>query len=1219
MEVYGISVSNNAAYVRLYNKWGKLFIFLIDTGAHISVLKEEALGIIKVNEGDKVKIKGISGNQFDTIGSVKLKLSANRRFNFCQTLQVIPKSCSSFNSDGILGADFLTAHNVDIKFSNWTMIVNEPKRATIALLQYDQILYKSLPPYSRCHIQMLTNHNTSVYVEEACLNDNVFLHGCVQNPVNNTLTLTVDNLSHTPTPLKEFIPTIFTLNDCNVYTRKEKNIHNEEKCSNDKFLTELEPQLNLNGLSPQIAAIVKKVCKQFASIFHSDNEIDLPAKDFVQKIFLKPDAVPKYVKQYPLPPTNRRVIAEKVREMVQQGIAEPSVSSWNAPVLVVPKKDGKCLKDGRLVIDYRRLNDVVEDDKFPIPDITEILDGMDQEKFFTTLDLNQGYYQIQLDKDSRPYTAFTTSDGHFQLTRMPMGLKTSPSCFSRIMSIALRDLIGKICYVYLDDIIIYGKTVEQHEKNLATVFERLQQVGLKVKLKKCAFFRNSVTYLGHIISEKGLSPDPAKYQAITDFPAPETVVQVQSFLGLVNYYRRFVKDFSTIARPLYDLTKKNHPFNWTTDCQTAFDSLKQRVTSPPVLAFPDFSKPFILQTDSSEFALGAVLMNHDRRPIAFLSRSLKKEERNYHITDKELLAIVWSIKEFENYLFGQKFIVETDHRALVYLFKMNNPSSRLTRFRLTLEQFDFSVEYIKGEQNKVADALSRITINDLKELSCNVLTRAAKQREEVEKVEKEKNEIKDTDNEEQIVTKLLRKINDVPLIKFCNNIDEITQEKKHALIDKNKLVCCIPDEGIIYVTLPRPLDEPIEHALHSVKLGLSLVSKKAKIDRFAIKRKDFEDLGHNRTEILKFLGKNKEKSIKFYVIPDVEHIESEDVQEKILKNLHEMPTGGHFGPEKMWKTLKLKYYWPHMKKQIENLVRSCPICQTKKHTNIKKIPMKVTDTPATRFDRVFMDIVGPLPTSHSNNKYILTVQDDLTKFMVAEALPDKSANTVARTLVESFFFKYHFPKFLISDSGSEFANKTQQAVCGILKIQEIRSAPYHHQTIGSLENSHKVLGNFLRSFSEEDKYNWDLWLPYFSYAYNSTVHFATGYTPFELMFGEDNTIPDGKLKEIEPCYDIEDYSKELKYRLNIALDDAKRHINIEKEKRKIAYDKKNKTKLKNVNVGDYVLVKSEVGDKLDSIWKGPYLVVEIDDCNCLIKIRNNIKKIHKDNMKLFNT
>ena len=270
--------------------------------------------------------------------------------------------------------------------------------------------------------------------------------------------------------------------------------------------------------------------------------------------------------------------------------------------------------------------------------------------------------------------------------------------------------------------------------------------------------------------------------------------------------------------------------------------------------------------------------------------------------------------------------------------------------------------------------------------------------------------------------------------------------------------------------------------------------------------------------------------------------------------------------------------------------------------------MEITDTASSRFERLFMDIVGPLPQSHTGNKYILTTQDDLTKFLEAIPIPDKSANTVARALVEHIFLKYHFPTYLVSDCGLEFANKVQTSVCGLLKIKQITSAPYHHQSIGALENSHKVLNSFLRAFSDDDKFNWDLWLPYFTYCYNSNVHFATRFAPFELIFGQNNDIPDGILSKPEPCYDIDDFAKELKMRINLALEDARNCQIEEKKKRKDYYDKKYNTKQRDFQVGDLVTIKNETGNKLENIYKGPYEIVKVENKNLYVKVKNQTKK-----------
>lgn len=1216
----------------LTDKGGKSFCFLVDTGAAVSVLKEEAVKSRFIDSSKKMRVKGISGASFSTLGQAKSHFYCSKKFNFSFKFQILPKNSTSLKVDGILGSDFLSYFRADICYSNWILTINERKKYHLPLLRHDQILNQALNPHCRSYVHILTKYETPVVIKGQKITEKITLQDAVQTPSCGRLTLIFENSGDTTFTLKNFIPQIAPTDSYMIFELSEVNTANifssHETCkfeNNDRF-EQIKKELKLENLNENQINKIVKLCKHFSDIFHLTGEPVNVAKGFEHKILLKPNKVPHYIKQYRLPPIQQQKIAESIKEMVKHDIVEASTSFANSPVLVVPKKEGSD-SDHRVVIDYRRLNDIIEDDKYPIPDINSILDGLNQSKFFTTLDLNQGYYQIELAKESRPYTAFTTADGHFQLTRMPMGLKTSPACFSRIMAIALADLIGKICYVYLDDIIVYGDTEENHLKNLEKVFERLRKVGLKLKPKKCSFMRGSVTYLGHIISSEGLKPDPEKYKPILNWPKPKTVVEVQSFLGLVNYYRRFVEKFSEIARPLYKLTKKDTQFDWDENCQKAFETLKHKVTSPPVLAYPNFAKPFILQTDASEYGIGAVIMNDDRRPIAFISRGLTPAEKNYHITDKELLAIVWAVKKFENYLYGQKFIVETDHRALEYLFKQTNPSSRLTRFRLALEQHDFIIKYIKGKSNVVSDALSRIQlhVDDLKNMNCNILTRFQKRKlEENDEKDREQKDEKNQDkeqDEEQIVTRLLRIKNDIPLLKFYENFDEIAQLSKEVLTDKNNLVGYLPEEGLMCLVISPGLTEiSLQDALHGVKTGMKSLCKRTKIKSLAIMEKDFHNMGPLKLNILKHLGKSEkdEEKIYFYVLPDAEHIRSKKSQKLILEKAHFLPTGGHPGMNKMWRTLKLRYYWPNLKREIENLVKNCPICQTKKHSNQRKIPMTITDTGSSRFQRVFMDIVGPYPQAYSGNKYILTVQDDLTKFLEAFPLPDKSAYTVARSLVEKFFLKYHFPSILVSDCGTEFLNKIQESVCKLLKIKQITSAPYHHQTIGGLENSHKSLGNYLRSFTDNDSQNWDLWLPYFTYAYNSTVHFATGYAPFELVLGENNCLPDaGLTRSSDVSYDLDDYAQELKSRLKIALDDAKQHQIEEKTKRKIKYDNKFDTKMKNIQIGDYILLKNHSGSKLEGIFKGPYEVVGVEENNVSIKIKNKIKKYNINDIKIF--
>lgn len=731
-------------------------IFLVDTGASLSLIKHESIGRALIDEKETVNVLGISGKPFRTLGSVKLKLKA-KNFKSTLTLQVLPQG-NSLRVDGILGADFLKQYSVDVCFSTMSLLIKKCN-ARLPLLRADTVSSQTLPPCSLCYVDIVTRHTDTVCINTKKLKDDVYLIGCIQKPRENVLTLVFENNTFHSWHVDE-LKLDFERFDDNAY--KVNFLHS---CSDNFCTVGKVSDFNVDN-DESTTQLMNKIFSEYDDLMATKDDTR-PAQVPSQSIFLKPYTVPRYIKQYRLPPSYREIISSKVKKMVDQDFAEPSVSQWNAPVLLVPKKGAKTANDYRLVIDYRRLNDVVEDDKFPIPDINEILDGLGKAKYFSTIDLDQGYYQIPLDKQSRPYTAFSTDDGHFQLTRLPMGLKVSPAIFSRLMRMIFGDLIGRICYVYLDDIIVYGSTKREHAKNLRLVFERLRQMQLRINFKKCQFFQNSVSFLGHVVSGEGLKPDPTKYETIKKWPVPTTVQEVQSFLGLTNYYRRFVKNFANVARPLYALTKKDVPFYWSSDCEKSFEFLKSAVITPPTLSFPDFSKPFLVQTDASEDGLGAVLMNYDKRPVAFLSKTLNKTQQAYHITDKELLAIVFALKKWSNYLLGQKFIVQTDHKALEELFKMKEPTSRLTRYRLLIEQYDFEIHYLKGKKNVVADALSRVRfhIDDLKNMQVNVVTRFQQRKLNEAKEKPEETQASENDDlSTPIVTRLLRKQVDVPLL-----------------------------------------------------------------------------------------------------------------------------------------------------------------------------------------------------------------------------------------------------------------------------------------------------------------------------------------------------------------------------------------------------------------------------------------------------------------------
>nr|XP_012152955.1 PREDICTED: uncharacterized protein LOC105664165 [Megachile rotundata] len=340
---------------------------------------------------------------------------------------------------------------------------------------------------------------------------------------------------------------------------------------------------------------------------------------------------------YKPPEYHKQEIERQINKMLEKSIIEPSDSPYNAPVWVVPKKpDASGKRKWRIVIDFRKLNQLTDQDAYPLPTSNEILDHLGKAKFFSALDLSSGFHQIPMNPNSKKYTAFSTPQSHFHYNRMPFGLKNAPATFQRMIDIALRGLIGKHCFVYHDDIIIFGSTIQEHNQNLAIVLHKLQDLKLKLQPDKCEFLKPELECLGHIVTADGVKPNPKKLEAIENFKIPKTPTHVKSFLGLTGYYRKFIRNFSKIAKPLIDLTKKDTPFHWTDKQQLAFNTLKQKLCESPVLQYSDYDKPFTLTTDASNEGLGAIL-SQDGHPCCYISRTLNPPEKNYSTTEKERL------------------------------------------------------------------------------------------------------------------------------------------------------------------------------------------------------------------------------------------------------------------------------------------------------------------------------------------------------------------------------------------------------------------------------------------------------------------------------------------------------------------------------------------------------------------------------------------------------
>lgn len=432
--------------------------------------------------------------------------------------------------------------------------------------------------------------------------------------------------------------------------------------------------LRLNHLSREDGDEIKKILNKYPNVFANPNK-KLTYSTVVQAEIKTNNDNPVYSKSYPYPMALKSEIDKQIEEMLNDGIIRPSRSAYNAPVWIVPKKqDSSGVKKYRMVIDYRKLNEVTKPDRYPIPEITDILANLGDQMYFSTLDLKSGFHQIPLRESDIEKTAFSVKNGKFEFTRLPFGLRNASAIFQRALDDILRNHIGKRCYVYIDDILVFGKSKEEHIANLEIIFRTLENSNLKVNLDKSEFLKEEINFLGFNVKKGGFSANPDRLTAIVNFPQPKTVHDLRSFLGLTGHYRRFIRGYAEIAKPLTSMmrgdlgkTPRNKSMKMNIELNSeqikSFKQLKNcLVSNEIILQYPDFNKPFELTTDASKYALGAVL-SQDNRPITYLSRTLSRAEEQYATNEKEMLAIIWALKELNCYLYGAKSIkIFTDHQ-----------------------------------------------------------------------------------------------------------------------------------------------------------------------------------------------------------------------------------------------------------------------------------------------------------------------------------------------------------------------------------------------------------------------------------------------------------------------------------------------------------------------------------------------------------------------------
>lgn len=952
----------------------------------------------------------------------------------------------------------------------------------------------------------------------------------------------------------------------------------------------------------------------YASVF-SRGPGDLGRTSLVQHDIITRPGPP--VKQPP-----RRMAGEKqqsaeqqVSESLQNGIATRSHSSWASPIVMVRKKDGTY----RLCIDYRALNDRTITDAYPLPRIQDTLDTLANAKWFSTLDLTSGYWQVELTPRARRAAAFCTRNGLFEWNVMPFGLCNAPATFQRLMDRVLAGMQWETCLVYLDDIIVLAKDVPEMLQRLSQVFQRLKQANLKLQPAKCCLFRRQVAYLGHIVSEQGVATDPNKVSKVKAWPTPTSVQEVRRFIGLASYYRRFVKDFASIAEPLHNLTKKNARFQWHIEHQAAFNKLKHRLTTAPVLGYPLDHGEMILDTDASDTGIGAVLSQMQggtERVLAYGSRKLSKAEQNYCTTRRELLAIVDFTSHFRQYLLGRSFKVRTDHSSLRWLTRMREPEGQLARWLEKLAEYEFEIIHRPGRLHLNADSLSRRPCRP----SCPCSLRNPYSQERTTSHQAIQCDL-DSDTSSPLLSPVGVSAANVTNTDTLKQAETVYVTKTNT--DETRLFLGWTMEELCQAQAADTDIAPIRAWLEVSSerppwVTVSPCSPATKTYWSQWRRLYFRDGVLVR---------------RFYCLDDTQFypqiVLPRKMQPDVMRQMHEGPVGGHFGIERTVARLRTRYYWYHMREDVALWCQTCLncACRARPHKT-PQAPMGTVRVGAP-MERIALDIMGPLNETERKNSYILIIQEYFTKWTEAFAIADERAETVANIVATEWVCRYGMPHSLHSDQGRNFESAVFKEMCHLFGIEKTHTTPFRPQSDGQVERFNATLQKILASTAEHCHWDWDLMIPYAVMAYRATKHSATGFTPNFMMFGREISEPVDLVAGLPPDSDhassVPEYVQQMRERLELAHNITREALGESVQRAKRQYDKNAcHTQYK---VGDAVwylvkgtrYAKNKVKKFLPS-YEGPYFVMgQLDDLVYRIQKgpRAKVKVVHHDQLKSY--
>jgi transposase InsO family protein len=851
-------------------------------------------------------------------------------------------------------------------------------------------------------------------------------------------------------------------------------------------LKPVKKELNLKEYIP-------KEYHEFLPLFSEALAKNLPPhRPYDHRIPLREGFTPPFGPLYPLSKTELQALKEWLEDNLSKGFIRASSSPAASPILFVKKPDGTL----RLCVDYRGLNEGTIKNRYPLPLLQETLMRLSRAKYFTCLDIRGAYNLVRMAEGEEWKTAFRTRYGLFESLVMPFGLTNAPSDFQALINNVLRAYLDDFCSAYIDDIIIYSNTLKEHREQVYKVLKALSDAGLHLKPEKCQFHKQEVKYLGFIITTNGIRMDPSKVSCVLGWETPKNITDVQCFLGFANFYRRFIKDYSAVVTPLTGMTRKEGgkylPFVWGPEQQTAFDHLKYAFTTAPILRHFDYDREIVVETDASDYVSAGILSQYDDEdilhPVAFYSKKHSPAECNYEIYDKELLAIVRAFEEWRPHLEGSSHPIQvlSDHKNLEYFMTTKLLNRRQARWSEFLSRFDFKIVYRPGKAGGKPDALTRRSVDIPKEGDERLLANQ-------HAVLKPRNltDLDDTTAPDVLdaVAAIQLMANDSPAVANADVAEHHADADADADVD-------VPDADADAADVPDVPDAIVNAGRIS-----ALFTEAYQIDPFPDRIIGLLRTGSRHCKEIS-LADCKEKDGKLVYRNCVYVPDHPPLRLRLLQDHHDPPAMGHPGRAKTLELLTRKYYWPGLRKDVDQFVRNCHTCRRTKSTRHAPYgvlrPLSVPEQP---WQHISVDFVTGLPPSKGFDA-ICVVVDRLTK---QRHLIPCTTTITAKGLAELFcdrIFRYHgLPETIVSDRGPQFASRFWKHLCSCLKIDPRLSTAFHPQTDGQTERVNAVVEQHLRAYVAYLQDDWTDYLFLAEFAGNNQISDTTTLSPFFANLG----------------------------------------------------------------------------------------------------------------------